>query len=269
MSYTLDVYRRKIEPTRDFMAFCAFVAFFPQLVAGPIERATHLLPQFYVKRQFDYSQSVDGMRQILWGLFKKIVIADNCAEYANSIFNHSDEYQGGILALAAIFFAFQIYADFSGYSDIAIGLGKLFGFELMQNFAYPYFSRDIAEFWRRWHISLTTWFRDYVYIPLGGQSGEYWVKNPKYLDYIYFKWALARCQLDIYCMGRFKCPLFFAAFAYQPPPQALDSGGIGQNLADNSRVFTNAIDFWLGGICVDIFSSRNYRPRQAIHLCDV
>ena len=176
LSYSIDVYRRKLEPTKDFFAFAAFVCFFPQLVAGPIERATHLLPQFYSKRKFDYSLAVDGMRQILWGLFKKIVIADNCANYANIIFNNSEDYSGSSLALGAIFFTFQIYCDFSGYSDIAIGTSRLFGFDLMQNFNFPYFSRDIAEFWRRWHISLSTWFRDYLYIPLGGSRGGTWMK---------------------------------------------------------------------------------------------
>jgi len=171
LSYSIDVYRRKLEPTRDLVSFLAFVSFFPQLVAGPIERATNLLPQFYKKRTFDYGQAVDGMRQILWGLFKKIVIADNCATYANTIFENYGDYSGSTLLLGAIFFAFQIYCDFSGYSDIAIGTSRLFGFSLMRNFAFPYFSRDIAEFWRRWHISLSTWFRDYVYIPLGGSQG--------------------------------------------------------------------------------------------------
>ena len=176
MSYSIDVYKRKLEPTKDFIAFSAFVTFFPQLVAGPIERATNLLPQFCKKRTFDYSKAVDGMRQILWGLFKKIVIADNCAEYANLIFNNSADYSGSTLVLGALFFTFQIYGDFSGYSDIAIGTSRLFGFDLMRNFNYPYFSRDIAEFWRRWHISLSTWFRDYLYIPLGGSRGKTWMK---------------------------------------------------------------------------------------------
>ena len=176
MSYTIDVYRRKLNPNRDFVAFMAFVSFFPQLVAGPIERATNLLPQFYKSRKFDYTVAVDGMRQILWGLFKKIVIADNCAEYANIIFNGSAELSGSTLVIGALFFTFQIYGDFSGYSDIAIGTSRLFGFNLMKNFSYPYFSRDIAEFWRRWHISLSTWFRDYVYIPLGGSRGGIWMK---------------------------------------------------------------------------------------------
>jgi len=176
LSYTIDVYRKKLEPTQDFVAFSAFVCFFPQLVAGPIERATNLLPQFYKKRTFEYNKAVDGMRQILWGLFKKVVIADNCAEFANQIFNNSADMNGSTLVLGAIFFTFQIYGDFSGYSDIAIGTSRLFGFDLKQNFATPYFSRDIAEFWRRWHISLSTWFRDYLYIPLGGSRGGTWMK---------------------------------------------------------------------------------------------
>mgnify|MGYP001221058608 CR=1 FL=1 len=176
LSYTIDVYKKKLEPTQDFIAFSAFVCFFPQLVAGPIERATNLLPQFYKKRVFDYQKAVDGMRQVLWGLFKKVVIADNCAEFANMIFDNSTDMNGSTLILGAIFFTFQIYCDFSGYSDIAIGTSRLFGFDLKQNFATPYFSRDIAEFWRRWHISLSTWFRDYLYIPLGGSRGGTWMK---------------------------------------------------------------------------------------------
>lgn len=176
MSYTIDVYRKQFVPTKDFVAFSAFVSFFPLLVAGPIERAKNLLPQFYFKRTFDYTRAVDGLRQILWGLFKKIVIADNCAEYANMIFNNSDDYSGSTLALGALMFTFQIYGDFSGYSDIAIGTSRLFGFNAMKNFSFPYFSRDIAEFWRRWHISLSTWFRDYLYIPLGGSQGGTWMK---------------------------------------------------------------------------------------------
>ena len=172
LSYSIDVYRKKIAPTKDIIAFFSFVSFFPQLVAGPIERATNLLPQFYKKRNFDYLNAVNGLKQILWGLFKKVVIADNCAIIVNDIFVNYASYSGSTLILGAIFFAFQIYGDFSGYSDIAIGTARLFGFNLMQNFAFPYFSRDIAEFWRRWHISLSTWFRDYLYIPLGGSRGS-------------------------------------------------------------------------------------------------
>jgi D-alanyl-lipoteichoic acid acyltransferase DltB (MBOAT superfamily) len=168
LSYTIDVYRGDIRPTKDIIAFFAFISFFPQLVAGPIERATNLLPQFLRPRSFSYPQAVDGCRQMLWGFFKKVVVADNCALYVDLIFKDYQNRPASSLVFAAILFAFQIYGDFSGYSDIAIGSSKLFGISLMQNFAYPYFSRDIAEFWRRWHISLSTWFRDYVYIPLGG-----------------------------------------------------------------------------------------------------
>ena len=172
LSYSIDVYRKQIQPSHDIVAFTAFLSFFPQLVAGPIERATNLLPQFQRKRHFDYVQAVDGMRQILWGLFKKIVVADNCATYVDTVFADISNQSGSTLVLAAVLFTFQIYGDFSGYSDIAIGTAKLFGIKLMRNFNVPYFSRDIAEFWRRWHISLTTWFRDYVYIPLGGSRPE-------------------------------------------------------------------------------------------------
>jgi D-alanyl-lipoteichoic acid acyltransferase DltB (MBOAT superfamily) len=168
LSYSIDVYRGKLKPTHDIVQFFAFVSFFPQLVAGPIERAVNLLPQFEKPRRFDYDIAVDGLRQILWGLFKKMVVADNCAVYVDQVFSNYQSQSGSTLLLAAVLFTFQIYGDFSGYSDIAIGTAKLFGIKLMRNFNVPYFSRDIAEFWRRWHISLTTWFRDYVYIPLGG-----------------------------------------------------------------------------------------------------
>lgn len=168
LSYTIDVYKRKIEPTHDVVAFFAFISFFPQLVAGPIERATNLLPQFQQKRQFKYETAADGLKQILWGLFKKMIIADNCALAVNPIWENYGSQNGVDLLIGAFLFTFQIYCDFSGYSDIAIGSAKLFGIKLMRNFNVPYFSRDIAEFWRRWHISLTTWFRDYIYIPLGG-----------------------------------------------------------------------------------------------------
>lgn len=171
LSYVIDIYKDRIKPEKNFIDYGVFVSFFPLLVAGPIERATHLLPQIQRERKFDYAQAVNGLRQILWGLFKKVVIADGCAEYADMIFNDSDMYSGSTLVLGAVFFAIQIYGDFSGYSDIALGTARLFGVELLRNFAFPYFSRDIAEFWRRWHISLSTWFRDYLYIPLGGSQG--------------------------------------------------------------------------------------------------
>lgn len=178
LSYVMDIYKDRIRPVRNFTDYAVFVSFFPLLVAGPIERATHLLPQIQQPRTFDYAQAISGLRQILWGLFKKIVIADNCAEYANSIFNSLTPIPvgGSTIVMGAIFFTFQIYCDFSGYSDIAQGTARLFGIELLRNFAFPYFSRDIAEFWRRWHISLSSWFRDYLYIPLGGSKGGIWMK---------------------------------------------------------------------------------------------
>lgn len=175
LSYTIDVYRRQIIPTRDPIAFFAFISFFPQLVAGPIERATNLLPQFLKPRCFDYALAVEGCRQMLWGFCKKVIVADSCAFAANSMLNHTDASSITLWA-GMICFAFQIYGDFSGYSDIAIGCSKLFGIRLMRNFSYPYFARDIADFWRRWHISLTTWFRDYIYFPLGGSRCAIWKK---------------------------------------------------------------------------------------------
>ena len=176
LSYVIDIYKDRIKAEKNFIDYAVFVSFFPLLVAGPIERATHLLPQIQKKRTFDYTKAVDGLRQILWGLFKKVVIADQCSEYANQIFNNSADYSGSTLVIGAIFFTFQIYGDFSGYSDIALGTARLFGIDLLKNFAFPYFSRDIAEFWRRWHISLSSWFKDYLYIPLGGSKGGMWMK---------------------------------------------------------------------------------------------
>jgi D-alanyl-lipoteichoic acid acyltransferase DltB (MBOAT superfamily) len=176
LSYVIDIYKDRIKAEKNFIDYAVFVSFFPLLVAGPIERATHLLPQIKKKRKFNYANAVDGLRQILWGLFKKIVIADNCAQFANTIFNNYTDFSGSTLVLGAIFFTFQIYGDFSGYSDIAIGTARLFGIDLLRNFAFPYFSRDIAEFWRRWHISLSSWFRDYLYVPLGGSKGGIWMK---------------------------------------------------------------------------------------------
>lgn len=172
ISYVIDIYKGKIKPENNFIDYSLFVSFFPLLVAGPIERATHLLPQIKEKRVFDYAKSVDGVRQILWGFFKKIVIADQCAIYVNAVFNNHGSYNAGDHVIAVMLFAFQIYCDFSGYSDIALGTARLLGIELLRNFAFPYFSRDIAEFWRRWHISLSSWFRDYLYIPLGGSRSN-------------------------------------------------------------------------------------------------
>lgn len=168
LSYIIDIYYGKIKPTKNIVDYSLFVSFFPLLVAGPIERASHLLPQIQSDRKFSYSKSLDGLRQILWGFFKKMVVADNCAVFVNSTFDGYEYLPASTLVIGAILFAIQIYCDFSGYSDIALGVARLLGFDLLRNFNFPYFSRDIAEFWRRWHISLTTWFRDYIYIPLGG-----------------------------------------------------------------------------------------------------
>jgi D-alanyl-lipoteichoic acid acyltransferase DltB (MBOAT superfamily) len=176
LSYIIDIYKKRINAVTNVVDYALFVSYFPLLVAGPIERATHLLPQLQQKRTFNYHTATEGLRQILWGLFKKVVIADGCAEYANKIFDGYTGYNGSTLFTGALFFAFQIYGDFSGYSDIALGTSKILGIDLLRNFSFPYFSRDIAEFWRRWHISLSTWFRDYVYIPLGGSRGSTWVK---------------------------------------------------------------------------------------------
>ena len=175
LSYIIDVYNRKIEAEQKWIVYAVFVSFFPLLVAGPIERATHLLPQIKRYRIFDTNLALHGLKQILWGLFKKVVIADNCAEIANQVFVNAAAADSLTLAFGAIMFAFQIYGDFSGYSDIAIGAAKLFGIRLLKNFSFPYLSRDIAEFWRRWHISLSTWFRDYIYYPLGGSRMGKWL----------------------------------------------------------------------------------------------
>tara|TARA_B110000459_G_scaffold35334_1_gene37588 strand:+ start:104 stop:1120 length:1017 start_codon:yes stop_codon:yes gene_type:complete len=172
MSYTIDIYRKKLKHTSDFIAFAAFVGYFPQLVAGPIERAAHLLPQLGEIRVFNSTNAANGLRQALWGFFKKVVIADAVAPLVDLAFSNPESYSSLALILGAVLFSIQIYCDFSGYSDIAIGISKLFGIELKQNFRTPYFSRDIGEFWRRWHISLSTWFRDYIYIPLGGSKGS-------------------------------------------------------------------------------------------------
>jgi len=174
LSYIIDIYYKRIKAEKTFVDYALFVSYFPLLVAGPIERATHLLPQIKIKREFNFEKAKEGIHQIIWGLVKKMVIADTCSQYANEIFGHYNEMNSLSLILGAVYFAFQIYGDFSGYSDIALGTSKLFGMDLLRNFNYPYFSRDIAEFWRRWHISLSSWFRDYLYIPLGGSKGSKW-----------------------------------------------------------------------------------------------
>lgn len=260
MSYTIDVYRRKLEPTKDFIAFSAFVSFFPQLVAGPIERATNLLPQFYKKRVFDYSKAVDGMRQILWGLFKKIVIADNCAEFANLIFNNSDDYSGSTLVLGALFFTFQIYGDFSGYSDIAIGTSRLFGFKLEQNFAFPYFSRDIAEFWRRWHISLSTWFRDYLYIPFGGSRGGKWmrVRNTFVIFIVSGFWHGANWTFIVW--GALNAVYFLPLLLTENNRSNLDVVAKGKNLPSSKELSLMLLTFGLS-----VFSWIFFRANDMQH----
>ena len=187
LSYSIDVYQKKLPATHDIVEFFAYISFFPQLVAGPIERATNLLPQFQRNRQFDYAKAVDGCRQMLCGFFKKIVVADSCGEIVNEAWEQYQVYPGISLFLLGVLFTIQIYCDFSGYSDIAIGCARLFGINLMRNFNFPYFSRSIPEFWRRWHISLTTWFRDYIYFPLGGSRCEKW----KILRNVYIVWGIS------------------------------------------------------------------------------
>ena len=187
LSYSIDVYQKKLPATHDALEFFAYISFFPQLVAGPIERATNLLPQFQQQRHFDYAKAVDGCRQMLWGFVKKLLIADNCATVVNGHWDQYADLPGLSLFLLGVLFTFQIYCDFSGYSDIAIGCSRLFGFNLMRNFNYPYFSRSIPEFWRRWHISLTTWFRDYIYFPLGGSRCDKW----KIIRNVYIVWGIS------------------------------------------------------------------------------
>ena len=179
LSYTIDIYKRKIEPTKSVLTFFTFVAFFPQLVAGPIERASNLIPQFEKKRQFSFSQGTSGLKLMLWGLFKKMVIADQMAVIVNTVYSNPDNFNGWSIIFATFLFGFQIYCDFSGYSDIAIGMARLFGIELMTYFRTPYFATSFRDFWHRWHVSLSSWFRDYVYIPLGGNRGTTmkWVLN--------------------------------------------------------------------------------------------
>ncbi|MFB9054894.1 MBOAT family O-acyltransferase [Formosa undariae] len=200
LSYTIDIYRKQLEPTKNFVSFMAFVSFFPQLVAGPIERARDLLPQFEVRRKFDFDKVVDGLKQVLWGLFKKMVIADNCAIFVDEFFGNHEAYSGSTLLIGAFFFTIQIYCDFSGYSDIAIGVSRLFGFNLSKNFAFPYFSRNIGEFWRRWHISLTTWFRDYFYIPIGGSRGSklFQIRNTILIFLVIGLWHGAAWKFIVY-----------------------------------------------------------------------
>jgi alginate O-acetyltransferase complex protein AlgI len=224
LSYTIDVYRKNIEPERNLVTFLTFVSFFPQLVAGPIERASNLLGQFRRKSEFTYSTGTEALRQILYGLIKKVIIADNCAIYANQAFANHDDLSSPYLILGAVFFAFQIYGDFSGYSDIARGVAKLLGFELMKNFNFPYFSKSIGEFWHRWHISLSTWFRDYVYIPLGGSRGSKWktIRNIFVIFLVSGFWHGANWTFIIW--GAVHAILFIPSIFFKKPADKSASG---------------------------------------------
>ena len=224
LSYTIDVYRKNIEPERNLVTFLTFVYFFPQLVAGPIERASNLLGQFRRKSEFTYSTGTEALRQILYGLIKKVIIADNCAIYANQAFANHDDLSSPYLILGAVFFAFQIYGDFSGYSDIARGVAKLLGFELMKNFNFPYFSKSIGEFWHRWHISLSTWFRDYIYIPLGGSRGSRWktIRNIFIIFLVSGFWHGANWTFIIW--GAVHAILFIPSIFFKKPADKSASG---------------------------------------------
>ena len=252
MSYTIDVYRKKLKPTKNFLSFASFVSFFPQLVAGPIERASNLLPQMLKKREFKYEQGVQGFRLILWGLFKKVVIADSIAPTVENIFTNYQDFGGVTLWLGAIYFAFQIYCDFSGYSDIAIGTSKLFGIELISNFKFPYFSRNIGEFWRRWHISLSTWFRDYMYIPLGGSKEGKWksIRNIFLIFLVSGLWHGANWTFVFW--GLFHSILFLPSFFLQTNRKFVSSI-IGENnyfptLKEFFQVLTTFISVTIGWV---------------------
>lgn len=257
LSYSIDVYQKKIVATRDIVAFFAFISFFPQLVAGPIERATNLLPQFLRERRFDYTKAVDGCRQILWGFFKKIVIADNCAVCVNHIFENYTELPGSTLLLGGFWFTFQIYCDFSGYSDIAIGTAKLFGINLMKNFNFPYFSRDIAEFWRRWHISLTTWFRDYIYIPLGGSREGKWksIRNTMIIFLVSGFWHGANWTFILW--GAFHALLFLPLLFGKKNRKNLNSVASGKLFPSLKELIQMSITFMLALFGWIIFRAEN------------
>lgn len=263
LSYSIDVFRGKLEPTRDIIAFFAFVSFFPQLVAGPIERATNLLPQFEKKRIFDYSKAVDGCRQMLWGFFKKMVIADNCGIFVDQVWADIDSFPGSTLFIAAVLFSFQIYCDFSGYSDIAIGCAKLFGIQLKRNFNNPYFSRDIAEFWRRWHISLTTWFRDYIYIPLGGSrvSKGKIIRNTFIIFLVSGFWHGANWTFVIW--GAFHAVLFMPLILMKKNRRYTDNVATNRNLPSLKELFQLAFTFILATFGWIIFRSNDIG--QAFH----
>ncbi len=257
LSYSIDVYRGRIKPCTDIISFFAYISFFPQLVAGPIERATQLLPQFHTIRQFDYAQVVDGCRQMLWGFFKKMVIADKCAFIVNDIWADCGNQSSLTLLLGAVFFTFQIYGDFSGYSDIAIGTARLFGINLMRNFNFPYFSRDIAEFWRRWHISLTTWFRDYLYIPLGGSRNGKWIafRNTVIIFLISGFWHGANWTFVVW--GAYHAVLFLPLMFVNANRKHTNTVAIGRLLPNIKEGFQMLLTFALVVIGWIIFRAEN------------
>jgi alginate O-acetyltransferase complex protein AlgI len=257
LSYVIDIYRDRIKAEKNIIDYAVFVSFFPLLVAGPIERATHLLPQIQKKRTFNYADAVDGLRQILWGLFKKVVIADQCAEYANVIFNNADDYSGSTLLLGAFLFAFQIYGDFSGYSDIALGTARLFGINLLKNFDFPYFSRDIAEFWRRWHISLSTWFRDYLYIPLGGSKGGTWMKirNTFIIFLVSGFWHGANWTFIIW--GLLNAVFIMPSIIFNTNRNNLDTVAKGKHLPSIKEFFSILVTFTLTVLTWVFFRAQN------------
>jgi D-alanyl-lipoteichoic acid acyltransferase DltB (MBOAT superfamily) len=257
LSYTIDVYRGQIRPTHDIVEFFAYISFFPQLVAGPIERATNLLPQFQRERQFDYAKAVDGMRQILWGLFKKLVIADNCASAVNAFWTEYNDLSGLSLLAIGILFTFQIYSDFSGYSDIAIGCARLFGISLKQNFNFPYFSRSIPEFWRRWHISLMTWFRDYIYFPLGGSRCARWkvIRNTLIVFFVSGLWHGA--NWTFICWGLYHACLIAIYILLGINTKSKNVVAQGRLLPSVREFCQLAITFFLAVVGWIIFRSEN------------
>ena len=255
LSYTIDVYRGKLEPSRDITAFFAYVAFFPQLVAGPIERAVNLLPQFSSERKFDLDEAKAGMRQILGGLFKKVIIADYCAVHVDEIFFNYQSHTGSELLLGLVFFAFQVYGDFAGYSDIAIGTARLFGFTLMRNFAYPFFSRDIAELWRRWHISLSTWFRDYLYFPLGGSRGNkmFVIRNIVIIFTVSGFWHGADWRFILW--GFMNGVYFIPLYLLNMNRNNLDTVATGRILPNPLEILQMAFTFFMFILSLSVFRS--------------
>lgn len=257
LSYTIDVYQKKLPATHDIVEFFAYISFFPQLVAGPIERATNLLPQFQRDRQFDYVKAVDGCRQMLWGFLKKLVVADNCASVVNTYWDQYQSLPGLTLFLLGVLFTFQIYCDFSGYSDIAIGCARLFGFNLMRNFNYPYFSRSIPEFWRRWHISLTTWFRDYIYFPLGGSRCDKW----KIIRNVYIVWGISGlwhgANWTFVCWGLFHATLLAIYNVLGVNTKYKDVVAYGRYLPNIKEACQMGFTFFLAVIGWIIFRSEN------------